>query len=144
MRTRCKNKSQGYGQEFMKKIIICFIALFCITFAANAQQDVCKVTNGNGATVQVTVVKWDDSNIYITLGSDCADYVNVSLKFEYRASFNVIKGKPTALSTFVSQPFGETVRPKQSTNVTCAIRLPSKDAKIEKVTSVTITGARCE
>lgn len=128
----------------MKKMIICFISLFCMTFAASAQQNVCKVTNGNGASVQVTVVNWDDSNIYITLGSDCADHVNVSLKFQYEASYNEINGKATARSSFESQPFGKTVQPKQSSKVTCAIRLPFKDAKIKKVTAVTITGARCE
>lgn len=38
MRTRCKNKSQGYGQEFMKKIIVlvfCMLSIIAITYANN-------------------------------------------------------------------------------------------------------------
>ena len=37
MRTRCNNKSQGYGQEFMKKIILLFLVLCGASFALNAQ-----------------------------------------------------------------------------------------------------------
>ena len=38
MRTRCNNKSQGYGQEFMKKItvlVFCMLSIITITYANN-------------------------------------------------------------------------------------------------------------
>lgn len=38
MRTRCNNKSQGYGQEFMKKItvlVFCMLSIITITYADN-------------------------------------------------------------------------------------------------------------
>ena len=128
----------------MKKFFFILFIFTIMAFTANAQQDVCRVSGGNGASVQITVVSWTESTVTVSIGSDCDDYVNVSFTFDYRASFNEVNGRATAISDFSSQKFGETVPPRQSNNYTYTIRLPFKDAKIENVTSVNISGARCE
>ena len=44
MRTRCKNKSQGYGQNIMKKILMAICAVFGFVFYANADRtNQCKI-----------------------------------------------------------------------------------------------------
>lgn len=119
----------------MKKILLMLVAVLGFSFAANAQQGTCKVSGGNGATVVVTVVDWDESgNVTLSVGSDCDDYVNVSFTLTfYDTTSNV---------GCISQPFSLTVAPNQSNTKTVTIRMGSN--KLDRVDSVNISGARCE
>ncbi len=124
----------------MKKYVLILVMLMCITFTANAQQGVCRVTNGNGATVVVNVVDYNaDGTIELSISSDCDDYVNVSfvIKYRYSPSYNY--------NSSDSQVFNVLASPNRSTSKTVVIRLPAvKDVKLTSVSGIEISSARCQ
>ena len=125
----------------MKKIVLMFIALFTICFAANAQQATCKV-KGTDASVVVTVTDWDEAgNVYLSFDSDCDHSVNVSYTIKF---CETTKGSPVNSShVWVSQPFNALVAPNQSTPKTAKINL-SGGKELTAVKEVVVSGARCE
>ena len=124
----------------MKKILLMLVAVLGFSFAANAQQGTCKVSGGNGATVVVTVVDWDEEgNVELSVGSDCDDYVNVSFTLSYNQKTS---GGGHMNGVYESQPFGLTVAPNQSNTKTVTIRMGS--GKLSRVNSLNISSARCE
>lgn len=124
----------------MKKILLMLVAVLGFSFAANAQQATCKVREGNGATVVVTVVNWDEEgNVTLSVGSDCDDHVNVSFTLTYSQRTS---GGGSMIGEYTSQPFGLTVAPNQSNTTTVTIRMGG--CKLSRVSKVNISGARCE
>ena len=127
----------------MKKFLIILIAFLGISYSANAQTGECRVQNGNGATVLVSVEGWEeDGTVYLSINSDCDDYVNVkfTLTYEYVSTSDQI------IDGVTSHVFSATAQPNSSTPKTVKIRNTNKIiiAKLVKVNSVTVTGARCE
>lgn len=124
----------------MKKILLMLVAVLGFSFAANAQQGTCKVRGGDGATVVVTVVDWDEEgNVTLSVGSDCDDHVNVSFTLTYKQETS---GGGFMNGEYTSQPFGLTVAPNQSNTKKVTIRMG--DSKLTRVLRVNISGARCE
>lgn len=127
----------------MKKFLIILIAFLGISYSANAQTGECRVQNGNGATVLVSVEGWEaDGTVYLSINSDCDDYVNVKFELEY----DYVSTDNHRIDGATSYDFPATAQPNSSTPKTVKIRNTNKNilVKLVRVTSVTVTGARCE
>lgn len=120
----------------MKKFLIILIAFLGISYSANAQTGECRVQNGNGATVLVSVEGWEeDGTVYLSINSDCDDYVNVKFNLSYKIE--------DVNTVWPSQEFSATAQPNSSTPKTVKL-FNSKTNKLDDVISVKVTGARCE
>lgn len=132
----------------MKKFLIILIAFLGISYSANAQTGECRVQNGNGATVLVSVEGWEaDGTVYLSINSDCDDFVNVQFVLKYRG--NNSKGIPTPVPgknswIFDSQILATTAKPNRTETITKKIVLDSVIATLTSVEDVEVTGARCE
>lgn len=124
----------------MKKLFVIIAVIFGVSFAACAQQGVCRVANGNGATVVVNVTNYSsDGTVDLIVSSDCDDWVNVSFTFTYQYNPSNRYDKTTSKEFIVlAQPNSET--PKK-----VKIDVP-KGVSTELVTieRVNISGARCK
>ncbi len=119
----------------MKKYLFIFIA-FLMSSAAKAQQDVCKVINGNGATVMVSISNIENNTIEVAIASDCEKAINVSFKF-----LDVRTNKKLARDF---GNFGFTAQPNQTNVHKCKLPLESGEV-ITTVEGVVITNSpRCE
>ena len=118
----------------MKKFLIILIAFLGISYSANAQTGECRVQNGNGATVLVSVEGWEeDGTVYLSINSDCDDYVNVKFTLKYYKDS----------SEYISREFSATAQPNSSTPKTVKL-FNVKPNKLDYIKSVKVTGARCE
>ena len=124
----------------MKKLLLITIALLGIIFTANAQTGRCNIANGNGATVNVTVVDWNkDGTVELSIDSDSVFPVNITFTLCYYYEFN---GKYVGGSCKTSQPFSTTAQPGQSNTKTVRIRLHSGET-LYSINAVNVEGARC-
>lgn len=118
----------------MKKLLLITIAFLGLLFTANAASDTCVIQGGNGATVNVTVVDWEeDGTVELSIDSDSEYHVNVRFTLSYDAG-------PGPSST--SQVFSTTAEPNRSNSKTVRIRLGYNE-KLSRVVAVDVDGARC-
>ena len=119
----------------MKKFVFLIVALFGISFAANAQTGICKVSNTVDATVAITVESFmQDGTVVLSINSDAEKYVNVQFQIKYRT----VGG-----SELTSQTFTAHAQPCSSTPKTVKIQL-TDGAKVRSIIGVKVSGARCQ
>lgn len=120
----------------MKKLLLITIAFFGLLLTTNAASDTCVIQGGNGASVNVTVVDWEeDGTVELSIDSDSEYHVNVRFTLSYYTKSNY--SNPST-----SQVFSTTAQPNQSNVKTVRIRLVNND-KLGRVSSVHVDGARC-
>ena len=119
----------------MKKFVFLIVALFGISFAANAQTGICKVSNTVDATVAITVESFmPDGTVVLSINSDAEKYVNVQFQIKYKTEGGYEK---------TSQTFTAHAQPCSSTTKTVKILLEGA-TKVKSIIGVKVSGARCQ
>ena len=118
----------------MKKFFALIVSLICMSVIAYADNyDTCKVTGGNGATVAVSVIDFDNQgNVTVEISSDCDDYVNVSFKLILTDEYGYDNGSNSF--TVSAQPNSNTVK---------KYKVRKEAAHDITEVSVVVSGARC-
>lgn len=122
--------------EIMKKLFVLLVAMLGISLTTMADNyDTCMVKGGNGASVSVSVLDWDDDGyVKVQISSDCDDYVSVTFELELR---NTTHSKVYGTQTFVT-----TAQPNSNNVEEYRVRI-GENCTVNKV-NVTVKGARCE
>lgn len=124
----------------MKKFIVLLAVILGVSISASAQQGVCRVSNGDGATVVVTVESIsEDGTVWLDISSDCQDVVNVSFTVTYRLAK---KGSDTWWEEETSRIYNVLAQPRSTTTKKISVNVA--DYRLHSVYSVNISGARCE
>jgi hypothetical protein len=130
--------------KIMKKILLVLFAFLGISLTNYASNyGTCTVKGGNGATVVVTVIDYDDDGtVYVSLSSDCDRNVNVTFTLSY-TTYSRLSHSNSSPKT--SQAFVYSVPANQDTPKTIQIRDSFGDNTIlSKISDVNVSGARCE
>lgn len=124
----------------MKKFIVLLAVILGVSISASAQQGVCRVSNGDGASVVVTVESIsEDGTIWLDISSDCQDVVNVSFTVTYRLTK---EGYNTWCSEKTSRIYNVLAQPRSTTTKQISVNVA--EYRLHSVYSVNISGARCE
>lgn len=119
----------------MKKLFVLLVAMLGISLTTMADNyDTCMVKGGNGASVSISVLDWDDDGyVKVQISSDCDDFVNVTFELNLRGSSDYY---------ISSQTFVVTAKPNCNDIQVFRVRNVN-ESNVRKVT-VTVKGARCE
>ena len=124
----------------MKKFIVLLAVILGVSISASAQQGVCRVSNGDGATVVVTVESIsEDGTVWLDISSDCQDVVNVSFTVTYWLSH---KDRDFDTSKKTSRIYNVLAQPRSTTTKKISVNVA--EYRLSRVESVNISGARCE
>ena len=82
LRARCTNKSQGHGQNKMKKVLVMLLAVLGMSISLMADTtSSCKISGGSeGATVVASIIEVGDGYVMVELDNDGSFAVNVTVK----------------------------------------------------------------
>ncbi|MBP3440722.1 MAG: hypothetical protein J6K24_05705 [Tidjanibacter sp.] len=120
----------------MKKLFVLLVAMLGISLTTMADNyDTCMVKGGNGASVSVSVLDWDDDGyVKVQISSDCDDYVNVTFELKL---YDKTHGQEYGKQTFVT-----TAQPNSNNVAEYRVRIKGTDGV--RSVGVTVKGARCE
>lgn len=119
----------------MKKLFVLLVAMLGISLTTMADNyDTCMVKDGNGASVSISALDWDDDGyVKVQISSDCDDFVNVTFDLDLRSSNGSYIG---------NQTFVVTAKPNCNDIQVFRVRIVN-EYNVGKV-NVTVKGARCE